>query len=58
MAAFRAGSVAADSSDRVICNATTGQLLYDADGNGSGSAILFATVAAGTVMAASEFFVI
>lgn len=56
--AFRSGSAAADSNDRIIYNEPTGQLLYDADGNGSGASMLFATVTAGTDVTAADIFVI
>ncbi|MCW5667443.1 MAG: calcium-binding protein [Piscinibacter sp.] len=56
-AAYRAGAAAADASDRVVYNAATGQLFYDADGNGAGAAVLFATVAAGTNITLGDFFV-
>ena len=36
----------------------TGALLYDADGNGAGAAVQFATVAGAPVLAASDFTVI
>jgi Ca2+-binding RTX toxin-like protein len=57
-AAFRAGAAAADSSDRVIYNSATGQLLYDADGSGAGAAVLFGTVAAGTAITVADFWVV
>ena len=57
-AAFRAGTAAADSSDRVIYNEASGQLLYDADGSGSGAAVVFATVTAHTTLTVADLFVI
>jgi Ca2+-binding RTX toxin-like protein len=56
--AFVNGSAAADADDRVLYNSVTGQILFDADGNGAGVAVLFATVSAGTVLTANDFTVI
>jgi len=57
-AAFVAGSAAADGDDRIIYNAANGQLLYDADGNGAGAAVLLATLQGSPVLSASDFLVI
>jgi Ca2+-binding RTX toxin-like protein len=56
--AFRAGAAAQDTSDRIVYDASTGNLYFDADGNGSGTAILFAGVDAGTPIAFDDFFVV
>lgn len=56
--AFRAGTKALDKDDRVLYNAATGDLLYDADGNGKGLAVKFATLTTKPSIAAADFFVI
>ena len=52
------GTAAADADDRIIYDAATGRLFYDADGNGAGTALHFATVTVGTAITAAEFTVI
>jgi Ca2+-binding RTX toxin-like protein len=47
-----------DANDRVLFNTGTGQLYYDADGNGSGAAQLIATVQAGATVVATDISVI
>jgi serralysin len=47
-----------DASDRVIYNTETGQLYYDADGNGGGAAQLIATVVNDPALVASDISVI
>jgi Ca2+-binding RTX toxin-like protein len=56
--AFVVGSAAADADDRIIYNQATGELFYDADGNGAGAAVLFATLSGAPVLTASDFAVI
>ena len=57
-AQFRIGSTAQDADDRIVYDPTTGALFFDADGNGAGAAIQFATLAAGTPLASADFVVI
>ncbi|MEA3029331.1 MAG: serralysin [Sphingomonadales bacterium] len=56
--AFASGTAAGDADDRIIYDQATGRILFDADGSGAGAAVLFATVQAGTILAASDFQVI
>jgi serralysin len=56
--AFHAGTAAHDSTDRIIYDAPTGGLYYDADGIGGGSAQLFAQLTAEINITNGEFYVI
>ena len=47
---FRIGAQALDANDFVIYNSVTGSLLYDADGNGVGTAVQIAILSAGLAM--------
>lgn len=55
---FAIGSSAANSSVHVFYNASTGGLYYDADGNGSGAAIQFATLSKNLALTSADFFVL
>ena len=46
-----------DADDRVIYNTSTGQLWYDADGNGSGAAVLIATLQNAPTLLATDIAV-
>jgi serralysin len=56
--AFVLGTGAGDADDRIIYNQATGELWFDADGNGAGAAVLFATLAPSATLAASDFAVV
>ncbi len=57
-AAFYAGTAAHDASDRIIYNAKTGALLYDADGNGRTAAVQFATMSPNLSVTYADFYVV
>ncbi|MEP7302235.1 MAG: M10 family metallopeptidase C-terminal domain-containing protein [Caldimonas sp.] len=54
--AFVLGTQAADASDRIVYDQATGNLYYDADGNGGVAQILFASLVPGTVVAVGDLF--
>ena len=56
-AAFRYGSRAADASDRIIYDKSTGRIFYDADGTGAVEQVLFANMSVGTSLSAADFIV-
>ena len=56
--AFVLGTAAGDADDRIIYDGATGQLFYDADGNGAMAAQLFAVLQGAPTLTASDFLVI
>jgi Ca2+-binding RTX toxin-like protein len=55
---FVVGTAAADNNDYFVYNQTTGQLFFDADGNGSGAAVLFAQLTAGTQLGFNDIIAV
>ena len=55
---FHVGATATDEDQRILYDQATGNLYYDADGNGAGAAVLFATLPNLPVLTASDFTVI
>ena len=47
--------LAADATDRILYSTTTGNLYYDADGNGANAAVQIATLTGNPAMTAAEF---
>jgi hypothetical protein len=56
--AFRQGAAAADSSDRIIYDGSSGALFYDPDGTGGDAAVQFATLPLDLALDHQEFFVV
>ncbi|WP_281354020.1 calcium-binding protein [Mesorhizobium zhangyense] len=56
--AFHTGTGAHDATDRIIYNATTGDLLFDKDGPGGAPALKFALLSPGLAMTANDFFIV
>lgn len=56
--AFAVGNAATTADTRIIFDRTSGNLFYDADGNGAGAAVLFAHVDADKALTAANFHVV
>jgi Ca2+-binding RTX toxin-like protein len=56
--AFASGTEAQDADDRIVYDSATGRIYYDADGNGAGAQMLFATVTAGTALTSADFQIV
>jgi Ca2+-binding RTX toxin-like protein len=57
-ARFHAGTAAHDADDRLIYDAATGDLFYDADGTGSQAAMIVLNFSPGTALGATDFSVV
>ena len=55
--AFALGAVALEADDRILYDAGTGDLAYDADGNGGIAPVVFAKLAPGLALGAGDFIV-
>jgi Ca2+-binding RTX toxin-like protein len=55
---FKLSTGSLDADDRIVYDQATGALYYDADGSGSGAAVQFAQLTAGTVLTNTDFNII
>lgn len=55
--AFHIGAAASDAGHRIVYDSATGALYHDADGNGAGAAVQFATLTAGLALTSDDFLV-
>lgn len=55
---FVVGTAALDETDHFIYDSATGNLYYDADGNGAGAAVQFATLTGAPTLAASDLNIV
>ncbi len=55
---FVAGTAALDADDYLVYNGVTGELFYDADGNGAGAQVQIASFSPTTALAYTDFFLI
>ncbi len=55
--AFWKGAAAHDSTDRIIYNASTGEVMYDPDGTGAAQATVFARLPTGLSLTSADFLV-
>jgi serralysin len=56
--AYYEGAAAHDLNDRIVYNAGTGNLYYDANGSAAGGSVLFATLAGAPALAYTDFFIV
>ena len=56
--AFHLGALAADSTDRILYEAATGDLAYDPDGTGAAIAQTFAQLSPGLALSSSDFLIL
>lgn len=56
--AFVVGTAATTANHRIIYDAATGALFYDADGNGAGAEVQFATLTGNPTLTAAEFVIV
>lgn len=56
--AFALGTVAGDADDRILYDAATGYLRYDADGSGVSAAVAFATLTSGLALSSADFLIV